>query len=62
MIGHPHALTLETLEAWLATPAAQAIDFVTTSTLADAVLASEPGLQASVIQASVIQAVNRGAE
>lgn len=62
VIGHPHALTLETLEAWLASPAAQAIDFVTTSTLADAVLASEPGLQASVIQASVIQAVNRGAE
>ncbi|WP_304070500.1 divergent polysaccharide deacetylase family protein [Maricaulis maris] len=57
VIGHPHTLTLDTLTAWLESPAAQGIDFVTAGTLADQLFLAEPGLQASVAEG-----INRGAE
>ena len=57
MIGHPHALTLETLEAWLGSPEAAEVEFVTVSELADQLFVAEPGLQASIVEG-----INRGAE
>jgi|GEM_PF-1090667 len=57
VIGHPHTLTLDTLTAWLESPASRGIDFVTASTLADQLFVAEPGLQASVVEG-----INRGAE
>jgi len=57
VIGHPHALTLDTLTAWLESPAARGIDFVTAGALADQLFVAEPGLQASVLEG-----INRGTE
>ncbi|OLF77927.1 hypothetical protein AWH62_04455 [Maricaulis sp. W15] len=57
VIGHPHALTLETLEAWLDSPEAAEVEFVTVSDLADQLFVAEPGLQASIVEG-----INRGAE
>ncbi|WP_291842520.1 divergent polysaccharide deacetylase family protein [Maricaulis sp.] len=48
VIGHPHTLTLETLEAWLAEPGRSDLDFVTAGELADQLHMAEPGLQASL--------------
>ena len=48
VIGHPHAVTLDTLESWLADPAAAGIEFVTAGDLADRLYIAEPGLQASL--------------
>ncbi len=50
MIGHPHDLTLDILEAWLASDRATDLEFVTASTLADSLFAAEPGLQASLTE------------
>ncbi|WP_323761293.1 divergent polysaccharide deacetylase family protein [Maricaulis sp.] len=50
VIGHPHALTLDTLAAWLDSPDAQGLDFVTAGSLADRLFVAEPGLQASVVE------------
>lgn len=50
IIGHPHAITLETLETWLSGPEAQELAFVTAGDLADQLFAAEPGLQASIAE------------
>lgn len=50
MIGHPHDLTLDVLEAWLASDAVSDLEFVTTGALADRLFAAEPGLQASLTE------------